>query len=87
MPLKQPPHELAGTITVKQMRAAARKAYEDTIRREKRGRIMKEKGTLPFTVSKHVPGSGISHVRELDADTRRLIDGFLATKGAQHVGA
>lgn len=87
MPLKQPPHELAGTLTVKQMRDSARKAYEDVMRREKRGRIMAAKGTLPFTISKHVPGSGMSHVRELDPDTRRLIDGFLATKGAHHVGA
>ncbi|WP_332116046.1 hypothetical protein [Azorhizobium caulinodans] len=87
MPLKQPPHELAGTLTVKQMRDNARKAYEDVMRREKRGRIMAAKGTLPFTISKHVPGSGISHVRELDPDTRAAIDQFEAEKGVTRVGA
>lgn len=87
MPLKQPPHELAGTLTVKQMRENARKAYEDVMRRDKRGRIMAAKGTLPFTISKHVPGSGISRVRELDPDTRAAIDRFEAEKGVTRVGA
>lgn len=87
MPLKQPPHELAGTLTVKQMRENARKAYEDVMRRDKRGRIMAAKGTLPFTISKHVPGSGISRVRALDPDTRAAIDRFEAEKGVTRVGA